>query len=44
MLKRPEQIIEKTGIDSAISVANVLKTMNESPQIKDDGRIKIVAS
>ena len=44
MLNRPEQIIEKTGIDSAISVANVLKTMNESPQIKDDGRIKIVAS
>ena len=42
MLDKPQQIIEKTGIDSAISVANVLKTTKEPVQIVDDGRITII--
>ena len=44
MLDKPEQIIQKTGIDSAVSVANVLKKMKEPAQITDDGRITIVSS
>lgn len=44
MLDKPEQIIKKTGIDSAVCVANVLKTMKEPAQIVDDGRITIVHS
>lgn len=44
MLDKPEQIIRKTGIDSAVCVANVLKTMKEPAQIVDDGRITIVHS
>ena len=42
MLDKPQQIIEKTGIDSAICVANVLKTTKAPVQIIDDGRIKII--
>ena len=42
MLDKPQQIIEKTGIDSAISVANVFKTIKEPVQIVDDGRITII--
>lgn len=42
MLDKPQQIIEKTGIDSAICVANVLKKMSEPAQITDDGRIKVI--
>ena len=42
MLDKPEQIIQKTGIDSAVCVANVLKAMKEPAQIIDDGRITII--
>lgn len=42
MLNHPDQILEKTGIDSAVCVANVLKKMNTPAEIKDDNRIMIV--
>ena len=41
MLYHPDQIIKKTGIDSAVCVANVIKNMNEPAKIFDDGRITI---
>lgn len=44
MLDKPQQIIQKTGIDSSVCVANILKNMKEPAQIVDDGRIKIVHS
>ena len=44
MLDKPEQIIQKTGIDSAVCVGNILKTMKEPAQIIDDGRITIITS
>jgi len=42
MLNKPEQIIEKTGIDSTVCVANVLKNMKKPAEIIDDGRITII--
>lgn len=41
MLNRPQQIIEKTGIDSSVCVANVLKKTKKPVSIVDDGRIQI---
>ena len=41
MLNRPNQIIEKTGIDSAVCVANILKNMSKPVEINDDGRISV---
>ena len=41
MLNHPEQIIQKTGIDSAVCVANVLQNMKKPAIIADDGRISI---
>lgn len=41
MLNRPQQIIQKTGIDSAVCVANIMKNAKMPIEIIDDGRIKI---
>lgn len=41
MLKKPEQIVEKCGIDSGVCVENVLQKSSAPVDIKDDGRISI---
>lgn len=41
MLNKPQQIIAKTGIDSAVCVANVIQKSKTPVHIADDGRITI---
>ncbi len=43
MLNRPQQIVQKTGIDSAVCVANVIKNTKNPIEITDDGRIQVVS-
>lgn len=42
MLNRPERLIRKTGIDSAVCVANELQKMKSAVDITDDGRIQVI--